>query len=153
MMKSSRLNPLSLGTCTWLQRAPFYQRRDWSFSFENPFPRAWYNHWVLSLKLYDGSRVFILCGGRGGLFRLYLFATPPKPTSTRPSRTCRLDLNVANVWFIVYLMVKWLSSLCVLFILYQQKSLPFMACSDFTNSLGLNVWAAFTFPSTGACCS
>jgi hypothetical protein len=43
-------------------------------------------------------------------------------------------------------MVRFLSSLWF-FILYKQKSLPLVACSDFTNSLGrTDLSPAFTFP-------
>jgi hypothetical protein len=55
---------------------------DWSFSFENPFPCAWYNHWVLSLKLYDGSRVLFCVEGLGVCVGSFFCNTLQRPDST-----------------------------------------------------------------------
>jgi hypothetical protein len=54
---------------------------DWSFSFENPFPRACYNHWVLSLKLYDTCRVLFCVESVGVCFGCLLLLRR-HPTST-----------------------------------------------------------------------
>jgi hypothetical protein len=112
MMKSSRLNPLSLGL--WVRvvldcNALLSANADWSFSFENPFPCAWYNHWVLSLKLYDGSRVLFCVEGLGVCFRSFFCDTIQAHfnVQTRLKRSqCRIHCLFNN-------------GKCVLFIFYR----------------------------------